>query len=409
MRSFDSPQGPRVIYRGKEVINLCSNNYLGIAGSPELTEAAINAIRDWGVGTSGSRLIGGTTKLHMKLEEEIARFKGEEAALTFNCGYVANISTISSIAQKGMTVYSDSLNHASIIDGCRLSRANVVVFEHGNMGDLEGRIRRSGEGMIITDGIFSMTGEVADLGSLRELSDEYDLLLYVDDAHATGILGEEGRGAADHFNVKADINMGTLSKAVGSQGGFVAGSRKLIDYLTNTARGFIYSTAFPAPMAAAAIKGLELCKERERRERLFDNIKYMKEGLAQLGFDQDISGPQTPIIPIVLGEPNRVLKVSKAMLDRGVFCHPIRYPTVPEDKAMLRITLMATHSKMDLDLALKALNEGLLDHPQVNRMNHPQMSLWVSSSETQESASPSPPPPNGGGPRRGFLRMEAKK
>ena len=368
MRAFDSSQGPRVTYRGREIINLCSNNYLGIAGSPELAEVASNAIRDWGVGTSGSRLIGGTTELHLKLEEEIARFKGEEAALAFNCGYVANVSSIPSIARNGMTIYSDSLNHASIIDGCRLSRANIAVFDHGNMEDLERHIQRYGKGMIITDGIFSMTGELADVRSLREISDEYGLLLYVDDAHGTGILGEEGRGTANHFNVKPDINMGTLSKAVGSQGGFVAGSRQLIDYLTNTARGFIYSTAFPAPMAAAAIKGLEMCREKERRERLFDKIKYMKEGLMELGFDQDISGPQTPIIPIVLGDNKLVLDVSKAMFDRGVFCHPIRYPTVPEDKAMLRVTLMATHSKTDLDMALEALDEALLDRPQVNRM-----------------------------------------
>lgn len=359
VRSFDSPQGPKVVHGGKEFINLCSNNYLGIAGSPELTEAAIDALKEWGVGTGGSRLIGGTTELHSTLEEMIARFKGEEAALAFNNGYIANISTIPSLTKEGTTIYSDSLNHASIIDGCRLSRSSIKIFEHGNIEELERLAKKFGEGMIITDGIFSMTGEVAKLRALRDVADEYGLLLYLDDAHATGVLGKNGKGTAELFNVKVDVNMGTLSKAVGAQGGFVTGSRELVDYLVNTARGFIYSTSFPAAWAAAAMKGLELCMDQKRRDRLFDNIAYMKEGLINLGFDTDITGVPTPIIPVILGDNNKSLKVSRAMFKRGVFCNSIRYPTVPENKAMLRMTVMATHTKEDLDMGLTALKEGM--------------------------------------------------
>ena len=359
VRSFDSPQGPKVVHGGKEFINLCSNNYLGIAGRPELKEAAIDALKEWGVGTGGSRLIGGTTELHSTLEEMIARFKGEEAALAFNNGYIANISTIPSLTKEGTTIYSDSLNHASIIDGCRLSRSSIKIFEHGNIEELERLAKKFGEGMIITDGIFSMTGEVAKLRALRDVADEYGLLLYLDDAHATGVLGKNGKGTAELFNVKVDVNMGTLSKAVGAQGGFVTGSRELVDYLVNTARGFIYSTSFPAAWAAAAMKGLELCMDQKRRDRLFDNIAYMKEGLINLGFDTDITGVPTPIIPVILGDNNKSLKVSRAMFKRGVFCNSIRYPTVPENKAMLRMTVMATHTKEDLDMGLTALKEGM--------------------------------------------------
>jgi len=293
---------------------------------------------------------------------------------------VANVSTIPSLTEKKMTIYSDSLNHASVIDGCRLSKARVEVFRHGDMDDLVKRIVRSGKdtpvgvshfqagpvvpdfsskGMIITDGVFSMTGEVAKLGELKRIAEEYNLLLYVDDAHGTGVLGKNGRGTAEHFNVKVDINMGTLSKAVGTQGGFVASSKVRIDYLTNTARGFIYSTAFPAAWAAAAIKGLEMCKEEKRRKMLFDNVEYMKEGLESMDLGPDMTEIQTPIIPVVLGDNNRVVKVSEAMFRRGVLCHPIRYPTVPWNKAMMRITLMATHSKEDIDMALGALKEAI--------------------------------------------------
>ena len=356
---YDSSQGPRIIHEGRTIINLSSNNYLGIAGSVDLSEATVNAIKEWGVGTGGSRLIGGTTRLHTELEEAISRFKGEEAALAFNCGYMANVSVIPSLTERKMTIYSDSRNHASVIDGCRLSKASVEVFQHGDTDDLEKCIERSGEGMIITDGVFSMTGEVANLVKLREIADEHNSLLYVDDAHGTGVLGKYGRGTAEHFDVKVDVNMGTLSKAVGSQGGFVAASEELVDYLVNTARGFIYSTAFPAAWAAAAIKGLELCKEGGRRKMLFDNVKYMKEGLYSLDLDQDKVGLQTPIIPVVLGDNIKVVKVSKAMFKKGVFCHPIRYPTVPRNREMLRITVMATHSREDLDIGLRALKEAI--------------------------------------------------
>ncbi|MDP6156391.1 MAG: aminotransferase class I/II-fold pyridoxal phosphate-dependent enzyme [Candidatus Thermoplasmatota archaeon] len=359
MRPYDSSQGPRVFSNGSSIINLSSNNYLGIAGSVELAEVAGNAIRDWGVGTSGSRLIGGTTRMHFDLEEEIASFKGEEASLAFNCGYMANVSTIPSLSGKEMTIYSDSLNHASIIDGCRLSKARVEIFKHGDLDELEKSIERYGNGMIVTDGVFSMTGEVAKLRKLRKIADDYNLLLYMDDAHGTGILGKSGRGTADYFNVKVDINMGTLSKAVGVQGGFVASSKERIDFLANTARGFIYSTAFPAAWAAAAIRGLELCKEEKRRKMLFHNVEYMREGLESLDLGQNMNGIPTPIIPVVLGGNNRVVKVSELMFKRGVFCHPIRYPTVPPNKEMLRITLMATHKEEDLDFALGALKEAI--------------------------------------------------
>ena len=359
IRSFASPQGPKVLHGGKEFVNLCSNNYLGIAGSPELTEAAMDALGEWGVGTGGSRLIGGTTELHSRLEEMIALFKGEEAALAFNNGYTANISTIPSLTREGMTIYSDSLNHASIIDGCRLSCASVKIYEHGNIEELERLAHQFGEGMIITDGIFSMTGEVAKLGELGEVANRHGLSLYVDDAHATGILGNNGIGTTELFNVKADINMGTLSKAVGAQGGFVAGSKELIDYLVNTARGFIYSTSFPAAWAAAATKGLEICKEKRRRDCLFENIRYIKDGLIELGFAADISGIQTPIIPVVLGDNRTCLRVARSMFERGVYCNPIRYPTVPEGRAMLRMTVMATHTEEDLDTGLSALKEGM--------------------------------------------------
>lgn len=359
MRPFDSLQGPRILHNGRKIINLSSNNYLGIAGSAELAQEAVNAIKDWGVGTSGSRLICGTTGLHTKLEEEIARFKGEEAALAFNCGYVANVSTIPPLSSNKITIYSDSLNHASVIDGCRLSKARVEVYRHLDTDDLQKRVELSGEGMIITDGVFSMTGEVAPLVELRRIADDHNLLLYVDDAHGTGVLGKHGRGTAEHFNVNVDVNMGTLSKAVGAQGGFVASSKERVDFLANTARGFIYSTAFPAAWAAAAIRGLELCKGEKRRKLLFNNLEYMKKGLDSMDLGQDLTGIRTPIIPLVLGDNNQVLRVSEAMFKRGVFCHPIRYPTVSRNKEMLRITLMATHSKEDLDISLEVLKKAI--------------------------------------------------
>ena len=290
MRPFDSLQGPRILHNGRKIINLSSNNYLGIAGSAELAQEAVNAIKDWGVGTSGSRLICGTTGLHTKLEEEIARFKGEEAALAFNCGYVANVSTIPPLSSNKITIYSDSLNHASVIDGCRLSKARVEVYRHLDTDDLQKRVELSGEGMIITDGVFSMTGEVAPLVELRRIADDHNLLLYVDDAHGTGVLGKHGRGTAEHFNVNVDVNMGTLSKAVGAQGGFVASSKERVDFLANTARGFIYSTAFPAASPSHLI-----CKPDKQINSFNPHYSFFVNGYPLLSPPIDLTGAPPPL------------------------------------------------------------------------------------------------------------------
>jgi len=332
-------------------INLCSNNYLGLADHPALKKAAHDAIEKYGVSSCSSRLISGTTGLHKKLEEKLAEFKGAEAALVFNSGYAANVGIISALVGRGDVIFSDKLNHASIVDGCLLSGAELKRYPHCDMDALEKFIKGSDpyvKKLIITDTVFSMDGDIAPLPEIVALAKKYDCMLMVDEAHATGVLGANGKGAIEHFNIKEKdiIQMGTLSKAIGSFGGYVAGSRELIDYLINKSRPFIYTTALPASVIAASIAALDIIKnEPERRKQLWANVRF---------FDKEA---RTQIIPILIGDSKKAVDISRKLLDEGVFVQAIRPPTVPKGTARLRITIMATHTKKDLEYAIEKIKK----------------------------------------------------
>jgi len=368
LREVGSAQGPRIILDGKEVINLCSNNYLGLADSPALKKAAIKAIRDYGVGTSASRLISGTTTLHKKLEEKIAEFKGTEAALVFNSGYTANAGIISTLVSRGDVIFSDKLNHASIVDGCLLSGAELKRYPHCDVQALEEMLKKhvgrstTNMKLIVTDTVFSMDGDIAPLPEIVKLAKKYDCMLMVDEAHATGVLGENGKGAVEHFNIKEKdiIHIGTMSKAIGTFGGYVAGSRELIEYLINKSHAFIYSTALPASVVAASIAAFDVIKnEPGLRQQLWGNVEFFRKGLTKIGTDTEFGVcpyfSSTQIIPVLIGNNERALKISRRLLDDGVFIQAIRPPTVPKGQARLRITVMATHTREDLGIALSKL------------------------------------------------------
>jgi len=358
MRYLESPQGSHIRMDGRDFILLSSNSYLGLCHDERLRRAAMEAIEKYGVGSGGSRLTTGSYEIHRQLEEAIAALKGTEAALVYNTGYMANVGTISALANREWVIFSDSLNHASIIDGCRLSGAETVVYDHVNTTDLERKIKAHREGrsaLIVTDGLFSVDGDIAPLPDIATIAQAHDIMVMVDDAHATGVLGPEGGGTVDHFGLHdaIDIQMGTLSKALAGEGGFVAAKRGLIDYLINRARSFIFSTALSPVTIAVALKALEIIRlEPEARERLLANALWFRNRLRAAGFK--VMESRTPIISLVIGEAEAAMLFSKLLYERDIFVTAIRPPTVPSGTSRLRISIMATHTKADLE---KALND----------------------------------------------------
>ncbi len=351
LRLIEGAQGPRVQLDGRDVLLLCSNNYLGLADHPRVREAAAEAAIRWGAGAGASRLISGNMEPHRLLEERLAAFKGYEAALLFGSGYLANVGAISALASRGEVVFSDELNHASIVDGCRLARAETFVYRHGDVEHLAWGLREA-EGraaLIVTDGVFSMDGDIAPLPELVELARRHGCRLMVDEAHATGALGPGGRGsvAAARLSEEIDLVVGTLGKALGSYGAYVCAGPELSEYLLNTARSFIFSTAPPPPVLAAALVALELLEgEPERVQRLRANASTLRQSLAAGGLATD--GSDTQIIPLEVGDAAATMELCERLLERGVFAQGIRPPTVPEGSSRLRFSVMATHDEEEL-------------------------------------------------------------
>ncbi len=355
---MSGPQGPHVLLDGKPVLLLCSNNYLGLADHPRLREAAAEAAMRWGVGTGASRLVSGTMTIHRRLEERLAEFKGRQAALLFGSGYLANAGTIAALARPGDVVFSDELNHASIIDGCRLSRAEVFVYEHADVEHLRwGIVHAEGRGaLIVTDSVFSMDGDVAPLVEIVDLAQRFGLRTVVDEAHATGTLGPGGRGAVAEAGLDdhVDVIVGTLGKALGSYGAFVACDQEMAHYLVNAARTFIFSTALPPSAVAGALAALELISERPRLvAKLAGNAAALRLGLQQEGFEVGTS--RTQILPLVIGEAQQAMRICEAALAGGVFAQAIRPPTVPDMTSRLRLAVMATHREDELRAAARTL------------------------------------------------------
>ena len=365
LRVLDDEQAPVCHYDGREVINLASNNYLGLCNHPRLREAAIAATRKYGVGSGAVRTIAGTMRIHIELEEKIAAFKGVEACVVFQSGFSANAGTVSSILGKDDFILSDELNHASIIDGARLSKAKIKVFRHKDVAHAEQLLKEvanePGRKLVITDGVFSMDGDIGPVAELADLCERYGAIMMVDDAHASGVLGRNGRGSVDHVHAthKVDIQVGTLSKAIGSLGGYVCGSRDLIDFLYHRARPFLFSTSHPPSVAATCIAAFDLLEsEPDRIARLWDNTWYFKDQLAQAGFDVGgITTPksETPITPILIGDGRRTMDFSRALFDAGVMATGIAFPTVPEGKARIRTIMTSEHTRPQIDQALETI------------------------------------------------------
>jgi len=362
IRTIGSPQGAWLVVDGKKVLNFCSNNYLGLADHPKLIAAAKKATDEMGVGPAAVRSIAGTTSLHLELEKRLAAFKGVEAAITFQSGFNANLATIPALVGKEDVVFSDRLNHASIIDGCRLSGAKIIAYEHCDPAALEAAIRENlsnyRRALIISDGVFSMDGDVAPLDKLYEVAQKHDLLLMVDDAHGEGVLGKGGRGIVDHFHLhgKVDVEVGTLSKAFGVVGGVVAGNAVIIEWLRQRGRPFLFSSAVTPPDAAACIAAIDLLEaSTDLVDKLWENARYFKAGMKELGFDTGLS--TTPITPVMLGEAPLAQQFSRDLFDEGVFAMSIGYPTVPQGKARIRVMISAAHSREDLDKGLAAFKK----------------------------------------------------
>ena len=361
LRQIESPSSSRIVVEGKTCLNFSSNNYLGLATHPKVKEAASQAIQRYGIGTGASALISGHTQLHQELTEKIAQFKGTAAAVVFSTGYMANVGTLSALLGDGDLVYVDRLSHASIIDGCRLSKATLRVYPHRDTLSLARHLKRARPHaltLIVTDGVFSMDGDLAPLTEIVELAKRHGAMVMVDDAHATGVLGPTGRGTLEHFGLEGQISiqMGTLSKGLGAFGAYVAGSKDLVTYLINRARSYIYTTSLPTAMVAASLAALELIeKEPQIRQRLWDNCTYYKQGIKNLGYDTLQS--ETPIIPLLIGESSLALKMSEQLLSHGVYAPAIRPPTVPQGMARIRTSVMSTHTREDLDYALEVLQK----------------------------------------------------
>jgi glycine C-acetyltransferase len=355
---LQSANGPLITINGKELVNLSSNNYLGLATDERLKEAANEAVKTYGVGAGAVRTINGTLEIHLELEEKLAQFKKTEAAIAYQSGFNCNMAAISAVMDKNDAILSDELNHASIIDGCRLSRATILRFNHSGMEDLRTKAKEARDSgkynkiMVITDGVFSMDGDIAKLPEIVEIAEEFDLITYVDDAHGSGVLGG-GAGTVKHFGLsdKIDFQIGTLSKAIGVVGGYVAGRRDLIDWLKVRSRPFLFSTALTPADVAASIKAIEILSEStELNERLWDNANYLKAGLEKLGFD--IGDSETPITPCILGDEVQTQKFSSRLNEEGVYAKSIVFPTVPKGTGRVRNMPSAAHTKEMLDRAL---------------------------------------------------------
>src|SRR5579859_2979558 len=359
LRVLEDEQAPECTFDGKHVINLASNNYLGLTTHPKLRDAALEATRKYGVGSGAVRTISGTMTLHMELEERIARFKNVEACVVFQSGFAANAGTVSAILTPEDHIISDELNHASIIDGCRLSRAKIHVFPHKDVAAAEKILAEldsvPGRKLLITDGVFSMDGDIGPLPGLADAAEKHGAIMMVDDAHSSGVLGRNGRGTIDHFGLhgRVHVQVGTLSKAIGVLGGYVCGSRDLIEFLYHRARPFLFSTSHPPAVAASCIAAFDVLeKEPERIQALWDNTKYFKAGLASAGFNTGMS--ETPITPVIVGEARQAHELSRSLFDEGVLATGIGFPTVPKGKARVRTIVTATHTREELDRALEA-------------------------------------------------------
>jgi glycine C-acetyltransferase len=367
LRVLDDEQAPECTFDGKKVINLASNNYLGLTTHPKLREAALEATKKYGVGSGAVRTIAGTMKIHMELEEKIAAFKNVEACVVFQSGFTANAGTVSAVLGKEDFIISDQLNHASIIDGARLSRAKILVFNHKDVAHAEEQLAsvkdQPGKKLLITDGVFSMDGDIGPLPGLCNVAEKYGAIMMVDDAHSSGVLGRCGRGTIDHFDVhgRVDIQVGTLSKAIGALGGYVCGTRDLIDFLYHRARPFLFSTSHPPSVAATCIAAFDVLQdEPERIENLWRNTDFWKKELGLLGFDiggKTTQKSETPITPIILGDGALTMEFSRELFKEGVLGTGIAFPTVPEGKARVRTIMTATHTEDELTRALEVLKK----------------------------------------------------
>ncbi len=358
IRTLSSPQGAWLVVDGKKALNFCSNNYLGLANHPRVVQAAIEAIKEFGVGPAAVRTIAGTMSLHVKLEQRLAAFKKVEAAITFQSGFNANVGAIPALVGKEDAIFTDELNHASIIDGCRLSGARIIRYAHCDAHDLERALKEHRAGftraLVVTDGVFSMDGDVAPLDAIYDVTRNYNTILMVDDAHGEGVLGSGGRGIVDHFHLhgKVDIEIGTLSKAFGVVGGLVAGNPVVVEWLRQRGRPFLFSSAMTVPDTAACLAALDILEEStELVDKLWANSRYFKDEMRRLGFD--IGQSVTPITPVMLGEAPMAQQFSRELFENGVFATAIGFPTVPRGKARIRVMISAAHERQDLDQGLE--------------------------------------------------------
>ncbi|MFO7540705.1 MAG: glycine C-acetyltransferase [Chloroflexota bacterium] len=361
IRTIDSPIDARVTIDGRSLLNFCANNYLGLANHPRIRQAAQQAIDQYGVGPAAVRSIAGTMTPHVALEQKLAAFKGAEACITLQSGFTANLATIPALVGRGDLIFSDELNHASIIDGCRLSRAQVIRYAHNNVDDLRQKVAATteyGRRLIITDGVFSMDGDIAPLDQICDIANEEGIMLMVDDAHGEGVLGRSGRGIVDHFGLhgRVDIEVGTLSKAFGVVGGLVAGKASIIEWLRQRGRPFLFSSAMTVPDTAACLEAVTMLEESsELIDRLWANAALFKEGMNAMGFDTGHS--QTPIVPVMLGNAKLAQTFSRRLFEEGVFAMAISFPTVPQGKARIRVMNSAAHSNSDIEVALETFGQ----------------------------------------------------
>lgn len=356
IRTIDSPMDAHIVIDGRRMLNFCANNYLGLANHPRLKDAAKRAIDTYGIGPGAVRTIAGTMSLHTQLEQRLAAFKGADAVITMQSGFTANLAVIPALVGKEDVIFSDRLNHASIIDGCRLSRATIVAYEHNDVADLRRKIAETTDyrrRLIISDGVFSMDGDIAPLPQLYEVAQEHNILLMVDDAHGEGVLGKGGRGIVDHFDLhgKVDVEVGTMSKAFGVVGGLIAGKQVIIDWLRQRARPFLFSSAMTVPDVAACLEAVDMLETSDELvKRLWSNAAWFKERMKALGYD--IGHSETPIVPVMLGEASTAQQFSRKLFENGIFAMAITFPTVPQGKARIRVMNSAAHSPSDLEEAL---------------------------------------------------------
>lgn len=362
IRTLGSPQGAWLTVDGKKVLNFCSNNYLGLANDPRLVQAATDALNKYGVGPGAVRSIAGTMQIHLDLEKRIAEFKGVDAAIALQSGFSANLAAIPAMVGKEDVLFTDELNHASIIDGCRLSSARIVRYLHADPADLERVIKENAgtyrRALCITDGVFSMDGDIAPLDKIYEITSKYDVMLAVDDAHGEGVIGRNGRGIVDHFDLhgKVDLEIGTFSKAFGVMGGMCAGNQLVVDWIRQRGRPFLFSSAATPADTAACIAAVDILeKSSELVDRLWENARYFKSAMKEMGFDTGVS--TTPITPIMLGEATTAQQFSRELFEENVFAMPLGFPTVPKGKARIRVMISAAHSRQDLDQGLEAFHK----------------------------------------------------